>query len=252
MQVCTIKCDIVHNLYFSIFSFNNQISMGNQGCSFCDQKSNAVHKLNDCELEVLDNNSSQVQFKPGEIIIKQDVPTASVAYVKSGLVKIHIKGPIREKIINIVKAPAYLCLHCTFGDKVNHFSATAIEKTSICFIDRTTIDNFIHENGGFAYQIIQDMGKGELKNFHNLINNAQKQNMGRVADALLFFSKEIYGSNSFTLPVSRQELADLTGITRESTSRILTNFNNEKIVNAEGRKITILNASLLTQISLNG
>lgn len=226
--------------------------MRNPGCKFCDIKSQAALKLNECQLDVLGNTSSQVLFGPGEIIIKQDVPTSSVAYVKSGLVKIHIKGPIREKIINIVKAPAYLCLHSTFGDNVNHFSSTAIEKTSVCFIDRTTINNFIHENGDFAYQIIQDMAKGELKNFHNLINNAQKQNMGRVADALLFFAEEIYGSNSFTLPVSRQEMADLTGITRESTSRILTNFNNEKILSIEGRKITILNAPLLKQISING
>ena len=141
---------------------------------------------------------------------------------------------------------------CTFGDKVNHFSVTAIEKTSVCFIDSISFRNFIHGSGDFAYQIIQDMGIGEPKNFHNLINNAQKQNMGRVADALLFFAKEIYGSNSFTLPVSRQEFADLTGITRESTSRIFTNFNNEKILNIEGRKITILNAHLLKQISVNG
>ncbi len=226
--------------------------MRNPVCKYCDIKSHAALKLNSCQLEELGNNVSQVQFGSGEIIIKQDAPNHSVAYVKSGLVKIHIKGPNREKILNIVKAPAYLCLHSTFGDNVNHFSTTAIERTTICFIDSTTFSKFIHENGDFAYQIIQDMGKGELKNFHNLINNAQKQNLGRVADALLFFADEIYGSNSFTLPVSRQELADLTGITRESTSRIFTNFNNEKILNIQGRKITILNARLLKQISVNG
>jgi CRP/FNR family transcriptional regulator len=226
--------------------------MNNPVCKFCEIKSLAAQKLNDCELDVLGNNSTQVQFDPGQIIIKQDAPTASVAYVKSGLVKIHIKGPIREKILNIVKAPAYLCLHSTFGDNVNHFSATAIEKTTVCFIDSITFRNFIRENGDFAYQIIEDMGKGELKNFHNLINNSQKQNMGRVADALLFFAKEIYGSNSFTLPVSRQELADLTGITKESASRILANFYKENILHMVGRKITILNEALLKQISVNG
>jgi CRP/FNR family transcriptional regulator len=230
----------------------NEIKMINPDCKFCDIKSQPALKLKDCELDLLTNKSSQVQFEPGEIIIKQDVPTSSVAYVKSGLAKIHMKGPIREKILNIVKAPAYLCLFSNFGDNVNHFSATAIEKTTVCFVDNITFRNFICENGDFAYQIIQDMGKGELKNFHKLINNAQKQNTGRLAEALLFFANEIYDSNSFTLPVSRQELADLTGITRESTSRIFTNFNNEKILNIKGRKITILNTSLLKQISANG
>lgn len=226
--------------------------MNNPACKFCAIKSHAALKLNDFELDILEKSSSEVQFEPGEIIIKQDAPTSSVAYVKSGLAKIHIKGPIREKILNIVKAPVYLCLHSTFGDNVNHFSSTAIEKTTVCFIESSTFRNFIRKNGDFAYQIIEDMGKGELKNFHNLINNAQKQNMGRVADALLFFSKEIYGSHSFTLPVSRQELADLTGITRESASRILANFHKENILSMAGRKITLLNETLLKQVSVNG
>jgi CRP-like cAMP-binding protein len=221
-------------------------------CKFCNLKSSATQKLNESELDVLENNCAEVQFETGDIIIKQDALSTNVAYVKSGLVKIHIKGPIKEKIMKIVKAPAYLCLPSTFGDKVNHFSATAIEKTTVCFIDVTTFKNFIYENGDFAFQIILDMSKGELQNFHNCLSNAQKQNMGRVADAILFFAKEIYNSNTFILPVSRQDLADLTGITRESASRILTDFHNEKILEIDTRKITILNEPLLRQISEKG
>ena len=221
-------------------------------CKFCNLKSNAAQKLNDNELVVLENNCAEATFDAGDIIIKQDALSTNVAYVKSGLVKIHIKGPIKEKIMKIVKAPAYLCLPSTFGDKVNHFSTTALERTTVCFIDVTTFKNFIYENGDFAYQILLDLSKGELQNFHNCINNAQKQNMGRVADAILFFAKEIYNSKMFTLPISRQDLADLTGITRESASRILTDFHNEKILDIDARKITILNEGLLRQISEKG
>jgi len=152
-----------------------------------------------------------------------------------------------------VKAPAYLCLPSTFGDKINHFSATALEETTVCFIDVTVFKQFIYDNGDFAFQIILDLSKGELQNFHNCLNNAQKQNIGRVADAILFFANEIYKSNSFTLPVSRQDLADLTGITRESASRILTDFHNENILNiSNSRNIIIMNEKLLRQISEKG
>ena len=221
-------------------------------CKFCNLKSSAAQQLNDNELEQLGSNCAQVNFEAGDIIIKQDALSTNVAYVKSGLVKIHIRGPIKEKIMKIVKAPAYLCLPSTFGDKVNHFSTTALEKTTVCFIDVTTFKNFIYENGDFAYQIILDLSKGELQNYHNCLNNAQKQNMGRVADAILFFANEIYSSNTFTLPVSRQDLADLTGITRESASRILTDFHNDKIIEIENRKLTIVNEKLLKQISEKG
>ena len=221
-------------------------------CKFCNLKSTAAHMLNDVEISVLQNNCARAHFSAGDNIIKQDALSTNVVYVKTGLVKIHIKGPIRERIMKIVKAPTYLCLPSTFGDKINHFSATAIEETTVCFIDVTVFKQFIYTNGDFAFQIILDMSKGELQNFHNCLNNAQKQNMGRIADAILFFSDQIYKSPAFALPVSRQDLADLTGITRESASRILTNFHNEKILGINGRNITILNETLLRQISVKG
>jgi CRP-like cAMP-binding protein len=226
--------------------------MGNNVCKFCSMKSTAGQMLSENEICVLQNNCARVNFVAGDNIIKQDALSTNVIYIKSGLVKIHIKGPVRERIMKIVKAPTYLCLPSTFGDKINHFSATALEDTSVCFIDVTIFKQFIYTNGDFAFQIILDMSKSELQNFHNCLNNAQKQNIGRIADAVLFFANEIYKSNTFVLPVSRQDLADLTGITRESASRVLTNFHNENILNINGRKITIVNESLLRQISEKG
>jgi CRP-like cAMP-binding protein len=222
-------------------------------CKLCGLKSSATKALNDCELEVLNNNCAEVRFKAGDIIIKQDSFSTNIAYVKTGLVKIHIKGSIKEMIMRVIKAPAYLCLPSTFGDKVNHFSATALEdNTSVCFIDLNTFKQFVYSNGDFAYQILLDLSKGQLQSFHNCISNAQKHNIGKVAETLLFFANEIYNNQTFTLPISRQDLGDMTGSTRESVSRILTDFHNEKILNIEGRKITILNESLLRQIGEKG
>jgi len=226
--------------------------MDKTSCKFCNLKSSAAQKLTENEICVLENNCAKTFFKAGDIIIKQDSLSTNIVYIKSGLVKIHIKGPVKERILKIVKAPSYLCLPSTFGDKINHFSATAIEDTRICFIDVNVFKQFIYDNGDFAFQIILDMSKGELQNHLNCFNNSQKQNLGRVADAILFFANEIYNSDTFRLPISRQNLADLTGITRESVSRILTDFHAEKILQIDTRHITILNEKLLRQISEKG
>tara|TARA_R100000935_G_C2812156_1_gene155506 strand:+ start:56 stop:757 length:702 start_codon:yes stop_codon:yes gene_type:complete len=221
-------------------------------CKLCNQQSKAAHMLDSCQLEELNEHSSQVFYQPGEVIIKQDSLTNFIVYIKSGLVKIHTQGPSRERIMNISKAPSYLCLHSTFGDKINHFSATALEPTTVCFIESNVFTGLIRENGKFAFEVIQSMGRGELQNFHYLIDIAQKQNMGRIAHVLLYFAKEIYISNTFNLPLSRQELADLAGITRESISRILHKFHNDELIYIEGRGITLKNESVLKEISEKG
>jgi CRP-like cAMP-binding protein len=226
--------------------------MENHICQFCNLKSTAAQKLNDAELCMLGENCAETKFQTGDIIIKQNAHSTNVAYLKSGLVKIHIEGGIKDKILKITKAPAYICLPSSFGDKINHFSATALEPTTVCFINVEMFKKLIYENGDFAYQIILDMSKSELQNFHNCLNNAQKQNIGRVADVILFFANAIYNSNAFNLPVTREELAALAGISRESCSRIFTEFNNDGILEVNGRQIKILNEKLLKQISEKG
>ena len=245
-----LKKNVIFRTFF-IYSIIFEL-MNDMSCSLCIYKSTAAQKLNADEISILENNHAKVRFNAGDIIVKQDCLSTNVAYIKSGLVKIHMRGPIRERIIKITKAPTYLCLPSFFGDKTNHFSVTALEETHVCFFDVNVFKDFIYSNGDFAFQIILEMSKNELLNFENCINNAQKQNIGRIADAILFFANKIYNSDTFNLPISRQELADLAGITRESASRILTDFHNEKIIDLQNRQLTILNKQLLLEISEKG
>ncbi|MFN8208868.1 MAG: Crp/Fnr family transcriptional regulator [Bacteroidales bacterium] len=226
--------------------------MPDSPCLLCSLKSKAAGKLNPAELEVMGTHCSQVEFEADDIIFKQNSLSSNVVYVKTGLVKVHMMGPSREKILRIAKAPMYLCLPSNFGDKVNHFSATALEKTSVCFIDARVFQQLVHSNGDFAYQLILDLSRIELMQFISCTNQAQKQVNGRCADALLFFAKDIYRSNSFNLPVSRNELADYIGTSRENMSRILAEFHTAGIIEIDSRRITILKEDLLRQISAKG
>ncbi len=226
--------------------------MKNITCLHCQYKSEAAKKLTPEELKRLETGHAEVTFRAGEMIFKQNALSTNVTYIKSGLVKIHVNRQEKEKIVRIVKSPAYLCLPSNFSEKVNHFSATALEETTVCFLDLDAFKGFIYHNGDFAYQIILDLSKNEIRNFNSCLNNAQKQTTGRIADCILFFSREIYSASRFTLPISRQDLGDMAGTSRESASRIIRNFHDEKIIRLEGKKILILNEKLLQQISDKG
>jgi CRP-like cAMP-binding protein len=221
-------------------------------CKLCQYKSGPVKHLTDAELEILNKDRAEVDFKPGEIIVKQDALSTNVAFIKKGLVKVHVNDGHEERIIRIVSAPSYLCLPSNFCDRINHFSATALEPSSVCFLDLATFRNFIYTNGDFANQIIIDLSKNELKNLQNCINNTQRQTMGKIAQCLLSFSKEFYHSKTFILPLTRQDLAEVASTTRESVSRILSELHNEKIIEIDGKKVSILNEKLLEQISHKG
>ncbi len=221
-------------------------------CKDCKIKSAAARNLNQEEFEILESNSVQVRFKKGDIIFKEEALTLNVAYLKTGMVKLHKKGPSREKILRIVRAPSYLGIPTTFGDKINHFSATAILDTSVCFIDANYFKNFILHNGQFAYEIITDLCRNELNDYQRYTSYDQKQIPGRIADTLICFAEKLFDSYTFQLPLNRSEMGDLIGTSRESVSRILTEFNQEKIIELQTSQITILKPDLLREISEKG
>jgi CRP/FNR family transcriptional regulator len=71
---------------------------------------------------------------------------------------------------------------------------------------------------------------------------------GRVAEALIFLSDSVYMSDNFELYLSRQELADFTGMSKESICRVLKEFNDENIVLSKGRMISIQDKQILKKI----
>ncbi len=221
-------------------------------CEYCKHQSPAAGMLDHDESEQLEHSCVKALFAKGDIIFKQQALSSNVIYVREGIVKIHLLGPAREQILKIAKGPTYLGIPTTLGDKVNQYSATALTTVSACFIDINTFKSFINSNGAFAYEIIVDLCRDELIHYKRCINQMQKQSPGRVAEALLAFSKDIFNSDSFTLPLTQSELGDLSGCSRENVSRILSNFSHEKLITTSGRGITIVNKHMLEQVSKLG
>jgi CRP-like cAMP-binding protein len=73
-----------------------------------------------------------------------------------------------------------------------------------------------------------------------------------MADALLDFANKIFKSDSFNLPLSQTEFANLVDTSRESVSRVLAEFDKDGIIKVNGRHIEIINKKSLMLISQNG
>ncbi len=224
----------------------------NLNCKSCQFKSLATKHLSDDEMGVLERNCAVIDLKKGDTIFKQGVFSSNIVYLKEGIVKLHIEGPHKEQIIKIAKGPVYLGIPTTLEEKYYSYSATTVEKTSACFINIETFEEFVKTNGGFAYEIIVELCKNELNLFKKCMSCAQKNARGRIADALILFSTQIYESDTFKLPLKRSDLGDYTNTTRESVSRILTEFNADNIIRIKGKEIKILNMKQLELMSKTG
>ena len=190
--------------------------MKSVSCSTCLLKSKAAENLEDAELNILGQSCVEVVFQKGETIFKQSALSSNIIYLQSGMVKLIMAGPQRTQILRIKKAPCYLGLPTTMGDKVNHYSAVAVEPTTACFIDIVAFKQLLRLNTDFSYEITIELCKNELEQFHRCVKLVQSHVFGRMAGNLLYFANEIYRSDEYDLPLSRNELADLAYTSRRS------------------------------------
>lgn len=221
-------------------------------CKLCAIKSKAVLKLSTEEVEKLSFNCALVKFRKGDSLIRQGTFSTNVAYLRSGLAKVHISGPYHEQIVRIVKAPSYLGIPTTFGDKINQYSVTVIEAAEVCFIDITTFRYLLKANHDFSYEIMLELCRNELEVFNRCANRTQKQMRGKIADVLIELSERIYNCDSFKIPLNQEDLGNLVDSSRESISRVLSEFENDGIIRLSGKKVEILKKKSLLLISANG
>lgn len=206
--------------------------------------------LNQEESDLILRHSNVVHYKKNDPIFRQNTLTSHIMYLKTGLVKIYKEGRMGKSVIlNLETDGRFIGLMSVFGSDIHEFSASAIEPSDILFIDIGIFRQILNRNGLFASRIIHLVSVSGLFLFNRLIAQTHKQLPGRIADVLLYFSEIIYKSQSFTFPVTRRELAELAGTTKESFIRTLTEFKNDKIIEINGPMVEIKSLKIVKTLS---
>ena len=202
------------------------------------------------QTEFIAKNSNVVNYKNKDVIFLQNTRTSHIMFIKSGLVKVYKEGRNGKVLIIRIDTPTnFLGLMSVFGHDIHQYSAAAIDNTEICFIDITSFRNLIKENGLYALKLMNILSLEGLFLFDRVMSQSHKQLPGRIADVLLYFAEKIYHSTTFTLPLTRRELAELAGTTKESFIRTLTEFRNDKIIELNGSDVEIKSVKIIKTLS---
>ncbi len=225
-----------------------------QQCETCAIRSKAVETLNPEELTLLSENCAEVTLKSGEVIIKEGLLSSHIAFLKTGLAKICKKGVKDiDQILKIVQPGSYIGMQTVLSNKIHQYSASAIEESTVCYVDIWSFRELIHRNAKFANELILFLCREELSYFTRFVNVHQKQVDGRLADNIIFFSEEINNSaKSFKIPLSRNDLAALVCATRESVTRAIKDLSDINTIRVKGKHFEIINYELLKKISEKG
>lgn len=215
-----------------------------------DSANYIINLLSEAENRKLQSCSTTVHYRKGDIIFMQKTPASHVMFIKSGLVKIYREGRMNKSVILKLALPgSFIGLLSVFGNDVHQYSASAIEPCDIQIIEVSCFSEIIASNPVVAKKIIELISIKGLELFDRLMAQTHKQLPGRIADVLLYFSDKIYKCHRFSFPLTRRELAELAGTTKESFIRTLTEFKNDKIIELDGSEVEIKSMNLVRTLS---
>jgi CRP-like cAMP-binding protein len=218
-------------------------------CEDADETGNCFKILSEQEMNLLQNNRTEIHFSKGETIIKQGTKSSDILYLKEGLVKVGVNNGDNNLILCVKTKNHFIGTENIYGYEYHAYTVTALEDSVICFIDTSAIRQLIKQNNTFNSEMYKVITNNTLMTFNRFFSLTQKQLHGRFADILLCLSRKIYKSKKFDLPLSRKDLAALTGMAPESVIRIIKDFKTDKIISTKGKRIEILNEPLLEKIS---
>lgn len=234
---------------------NNCAKRLNGCCKNCfeEKETNIFKCLTDKELEFLIDGKQQICYNAGETIIKQNTSSTYVVCLKEGLAKVYVEGEKgKNLIVRLIGKLDFVTGGGLFNGNIQHFTISAVTPVTCCLIDSSKLVKLFSENNQFAIELLRHHTKQNNNLLNKLVNLTQKYMPGRVADTLLYLKNDIYKSNPFTVPFTRQDLAEMSNMTKESFVRILQELKTSQLIKTKANTFEIIDEEGLMSVSKNG
>jgi len=219
-------------------------------CTISAMHCRCFEKLSDEEARLLEESSVRIKYRKKEIICKQGSFVSHVMYVEKGLAKVFLDDGTNMLVLKIIPSGNLLGLSSASEENNTfQYSAMAYVDTEVKLIDIKVFRQLLSQNAAFAKEVIDILGSNSTQIYGRFFCLTHKQAYGRLADILLCLSGRIFKSEEFDLPLSRKDLAELSGMTPETVVRMLRKFHDDGIIRTEGKSLRILDVQRLQKIS---
>lgn len=222
-------------------------------CESCPSKKDGIFcNLNFSEIEDVSHHKVTNHYKKGQNLFVQGTHPFGLYCISSGNIKLTQTGVDgKESIVRIAHAGDILGHRSLFTDEDFAKTATAMEDTEVCFIDKKYLLGLIEKNPSVALNIInklsRDMGQAESK----LSSLHQKNVRERLAELLLSL-KTTHGVREkdrwkIELKLTREEMATMIGTASETLIRFMSEFKDADIIEQDGKVIYIKDVDKLLE-----
>ncbi|MBI2593271.1 Crp/Fnr family transcriptional regulator [Candidatus Daviesbacteria bacterium] len=197
------------------------------------------------KLENFFSKRKLLNYKKGEIIIRSDDIPQGVFYVQKGYVSLYtMLEDGRQITLNIFKPGSYFSMMWAISDIPNAYCFQAITQTSLYRAPKGEVVDFLKRNPDVLFDVTRRILvglDGILTIIQHLVSGTAYQKIGTtlVILAKRFGRKSRNLGITIELALTHQDIANLCGITRETTSLAMKKLEKKKLISYNTHHVVV-------------
>jgi CRP/FNR family cyclic AMP-dependent transcriptional regulator len=209
---------------------------------FCNLSPNAVQRLNEI--------TSAAVYPRASMLFIEGQRGRGVFVLCTGRAKLSTTSREGKTIITKISDHGdVLGLNATISDRPYEVTAEMVEPGQANFIKAESLLQFLHDYGEVALRVAQQLSRDYYSAYDGIRTLGLSSSPGqRFAKLLLGWSAERGDSSNalrLHLLLTHGEIAEMIGTTRETVSRLFSEFRVKHLIQAKGSNLVILNKTAL-------
>ena len=228
-----------------------------ESCKSCKLRNDRMFcNLPEHAIERMESMKATAAYPKGALLCLEGQPARGIFILCHGHAKISTSSADGKTIIVRIAGPGeVLGLSATLSGKPHDFTVETMEPTQANFIGRTDFLKFLAEYASIGIKVASQL----THNCHCAYEEIRSLGLSRsvpekMARLLLQWSqnsavtrKSKEGKMQLKVTLTQEEIAQMIGSSRETVSRVLSEFKKERILQIKGSDWIILDKSSLEQ-----
>lgn len=206
--------------------------------------------LSDKDLRELESVVRERSFRKNEVIFHAQEPGNALFVIKRGRVKISMDDRSgKEIILRILEAGDFFGEMSLLDDEPRSATVSSLEPCQALILFREPFLRFIPRHPEVVMKMLTALSRRLRKADEKISRLVFADAYEKVASVLMDIIEErkvpLNIGTEVPLSLTRQELADIAGLSRETLTRVIADFQRAGLVRIEGRRIAIVSPAKL-------